>query len=327
VQRRNFISLLGGAAAWPLVARAQQNAMAVVGLVSAGSADALENFVRAFRQGLSEAGYVEGRNVSVEYHFLENRYDRAPVLMADLVSRRVAVIVAPTDNAVAIAAKAATTMIPIVFGVGQDPVKLGLVASLARPGGNATGINFLNREVESKRLALLHELVPSAVHIAVLLNPANATADETTLRLTEEAARAIGLQLHVLRASTISEIDTVFAAFVRERPDALFVTGGSLFFSRRQQVTQLAVRERIPAAYPNRDYAAAGGLMSYGTSRADTYHHVGIYTGKILKGEKPADLPVVQPTKFELVINVQTARTIGMEVPPLLLARADEVIE
>ena len=259
----------------------------------------------AFRKGLSETGYVEGQNVTIEYHWLEGQYDRLPALMADLVRRRVAVIATPGIPPAAIAAKAATATIPIVFGVGEDPVKLGLVASLARPGGNATGINFFTQEVVAKRLGLLHELVPKAVRVAVLVNPANATAAETTLRDVQEAARAIGLQIHVLNASTIGEIDAAFATLVRERPDALFVAPDGFFTSRRVQFATLAARDRIPAAYANREYVAAGGLMSYGTDIADRYRQIGVYTGNILKGAKPADLPVVQSTKFEFVINLQ----------------------
>jgi putative ABC transport system substrate-binding protein len=258
---------------------------------------------------------------------LEGRYDRLPPLAADLVRRRVAVIVAPFDTMAAMAAKAVTESIPIVFGVGQDPVKLGLVASLPRPGGNATGINFLTREVETKRLALLHELVPKAVHIAVLTNPANATPSETTLRNVQEAARAIGLQLHVLSASTSSEIEAVFTTFGRERPDALLVVGNGLFASRRIQLANLAARDRIPALYSGSEYVTAGGLMSYSTSRAETFHQLGVYTGTVLKGVKPADLPVVQSTKFEFAINLQTARLLGIDVPPNVLALADMVIE
>jgi putative ABC transport system substrate-binding protein len=291
IRRREFITLLGGAAAWPLAAGAQPAAVPVIGYLSNDSPAMSADRLRAFHEGLREAGYVEGQNVTVEYYWLDGQFDRLPALAADLVRRRVAVIVAPSGTAAAMAAKAATATIPIVFGVGQDPVKLGLVASLARPGGNATGINFLNREVESKRLALLHELVPKAVRVAALLNPANATASETTLRNVQGAARAIGLQLQVLNASTSREIDAAFATFARERPDALFVPGGAPFFSRRVQLANLAVRDRIPALYSSRDFVAAGGLMSYGTNFADSYHHVGVYTGRILKGAKPADLP------------------------------------
>jgi putative ABC transport system substrate-binding protein len=326
MRRRDFITLLSGAAAWPLAARAQQTAMPVVGLITGTAADASVEYAAAFRKGLGETGYVEGRNVMVEYYWLDNRFDRVPALLAGLVGRRVAVIATPAATSIAIAAKAATATIPIVFGVSEDPVKFGLVASLARPGGNATGVNFLNREVDAKRLALLHELVPKAIRIALLLDPAVATAVETTLRETQEAARAIGLQLHILNASTSREIDAAFAT-ISNRTDALFVMGGSLFTSRRVQLANLAARDRIPAAYSTREIVAAGGLMSYGTNLADSFYQVGVYTGSILKGAKPADLPVVQSTKFTFAINLQTARLLGIDVPPTLLAIADEVIE
>jgi putative tryptophan/tyrosine transport system substrate-binding protein len=327
MKRRQFITLLGGAATLPLVARAQQPAMPVVGFVNAGSADSTAAGVAAFRKGLGETGYVEGQNVTVEYHHLEGQYDRMPALMADLVRRRVAVIATPGNTPGTIAAKAATATIPIVFSVGQDPVKLGLVASLARPGGNATGFNVLNVEAATKRLALLHELVPKAVRVAVLVNPVNATIAETNLRAVQEASRTIGLQIHVLNASTSREIDAAFATVARERFDALFVTGETFFATRRVQFATLATQHRIPAAYTNRDIVAAGGLMSYGTDGQENYHQVGVYTGNILKGAKPADLPVVQSTKFEFVINLLTAKVLGIEVPPGLLAQADEVIE
>jgi len=278
-------------------------------------------------KGLGEAGYVEGRNVTVEYHWLEGQNDRLEALMADLVRRRVAVIVTPGTTQAAVAAKAATATIPIVFGVGQDPVKLGLVASLARPGGNATGINFFTQEVVGKRLGLLHELVPKAVRVAVLVNPANATTNETTLRDVEEAARVIGLQIRVLNAGTDREIDAAFATIARERPDALFVTPDSFFGSRRVQFVTLSAYHRIPAAYVDRNIVAAGGLMSYGADVAGMYREVGVYAGNILKGEKPADLPVQQSTRFAFVINLGTARLLGIDVPPRLLALADEVIE
>jgi len=327
MRRRQFVAGLGSVAAWPLTARAQRPALPVIGFVNPGSADASADRVRAFRKGLSETGYVEGKNVTLEYHWLEGQYDRVPVLMADLVRHRVAVIATFGASNLAAAAKAATATIPIVFGVGEDPVKTGLVASLARPGGNATGINFFNGEVVAKRLGLLHELVPKAVRIAVLVNPANTTSAESTLRDVQEAARVIGLQINVLNASTNGEIDAAFASLERERPDALFVAPDGFFTSRRVQFADLAARGRIPAIYGQRDYVTAGGLMSYETSTLDRYRQVGIYTGNILKGAKPADLPVQQSTTFEFVINLQTARTLGIEVPATLLARADEVIE
>jgi len=327
MKRREFITLLGGAAvAWPLAARAQQTAMPVIGFIRDGTADASARYVAAFRKGLSEIGVVEGQNVTVEYHWLEGRYDRLPALMADLIRRQIAVM-ATLGNVASLAAKAATATIPIVFGVGEDPVTLGLVASFARPGGNATGINFFNQEVANKRLRLLHELVPNAVRVAVLVNPANALATETLLRIVQEAAPTIGLQIQILNATTIGEIDAAFATIERERPDALFVTGDAFFVSRAVQFATLTARSRIPATYSLRDYVAVGGLMSYGTNFTEAFRQVGVYTGKILKGAKPADLPVVQSTKFEFVINMQTARALGLEVPPQLLATVDEVIE
>jgi putative ABC transport system substrate-binding protein len=329
MRRRDFITLLGGAAAWPLAARAQQPALPVVGLILSGSADGSAPRATAFRKGLNETGTIEGENVTVEYHWLEGQFDRIlPALVADLVRRRVAVIVTPGLTSATLAAKAATATIPIVFGVGEDPVQLGLVASLARPGGNATGINAFVQEVLAKRLGLLHELVPKAVRVAVLVNPANATIAEATLRHVQDAARIIGgLQIDVLNATTIGEIDAAFATLARERPDALFVVPDGFFNSRRVQFATLTARDKIPAAYGSRDFVAAGGLMSYGTDLADMFHQVGVYTGRILKGAKPADLPVVQATKFEFVINLQTARALGIEVPPTLLSIADEVIE
>jgi putative ABC transport system substrate-binding protein len=326
MKRRSFITLLGGAAAWPLAARAQQPAMPVVGFIRDGTADANARYVAAFRKGLSEVGVVEGQNVTVEYHWLEGHHDRLPALIADLVRRQVAVM-ATVGNVPTLAAKAATATIPIVFGVGEDPVRLGLVASFARPGGNATGINFLNQEVASKRLRLLHELVPNAVRVAVLLNPTNASATETALRIVQEAAPTIGLQIQFLNATTIGEIDAAFATIERERPDALFVSGDAFFISRAVQFATLTARSRIPATYSLRDYVAVGGLMSYGTDFTEAFRQVGVYTGKILEGAKPTDLPVTQSTKFELVINLQTARSLGIEVPPGVLSIADEVIE
>jgi len=328
VRRREFITLLGGAAAaWPLAGRAQQPAMPVIGFLNSQSPDINADRARAFRQGLKEAGYVEGENLAIEYRWAENQIDRLPPLAAELVRRQVAVIVVTGGISSASAAKAATTTIPIVFLVSEDPVRVGLVASLARPGGNLTGINFFNAELTAKRLELLHELVPAATRVAVLVNPANATTRETTLRDVESAAHAMGLQIQVLNASTSREINAAFATFLRERPDALFVGGDPLFNSRRVQLVHLATLHKVPATYSQREYAEVGGLMSYGTNVADAFRQVGIYTGRILKGAKPADLPVVQATKFELVINAETARMLGLTVPPMLLARADEVIE
>jgi ABC-type uncharacterized transport system substrate-binding protein len=322
--RRNFIKGIAISAAWPCAARAQQLATPVVAFVNVGSSDS--PLAAAFRKGLNETGYVEDQNVTVEYHWLEGKFDRLPALMSDVVRRRVAVIATPAGNFAALSAKAATAEIPIVFGVGEDPVKLGLVASLARPGGNLTGINFLANELAAKRLALLHELVPKAVSIAVLVNPANVPATESALRDIPYAARANGLQVHVLNASTSSEIEAAFETLVRDHADALYVAGDVFFTSRRVQFAVLAASHRIPATYPSREAVEAGGLMGYDTDRPDMYRQVGTYTGQILKGAKPADLPVLQSTKFEFVINLQTARALGLEVPPTLLARA-EVIE
>jgi putative ABC transport system substrate-binding protein len=328
IRRREFIAALGGAAAaWPLTARAQQLELPVIGLVNGGSADSSEGFAAAFRKGLDQTGYVEGRNVTVEYHWLDGQFHRVPALVADLVRRRVAVIATPVGMAATLAAKAATATIPIVFGISQDPVKFGLVASFARPGGNATGINFLNRELDAKRLELLHRLVPKVVHVAVLLNSANPTNAETTSRNLDEVSRAMGLQLHFIYASTSDEIDAAFATFVRERPDALLVTGDSFFTTRRVQLADLAARDRIPTAYSTNQIVEAGGLTSYGTNIADTYYQVGVYSGSILKGARPADLPVVQSAKFVFAINLKTARLLGIDVSRELLVFADEVIE
>jgi putative tryptophan/tyrosine transport system substrate-binding protein len=327
IGRRRLIAALSGAAAWPLAARAQQPAMPVIGFLNPQSPDGHTERLRGFRQGLKEAGYVEGENLAIEYRWAEGHFDRLPALAAELVQRRVAVIAAPGGTAPALAAKAATATVPIVFAVAEDPVKLGLVTSLARPGGNLTGINFLNTELVAKRLELLRELVPGTARVAVLVNPANATTTETTLRDVEAAARSIGLQIQVLNASTSREINAAFASLGRERPDALFVGGDGFFVSRRFQLVNLASRHLVPATYSDRDFPEVGGLMSYGTSNIDAWRQAGVYVGRILKGAKPMDLPVVQSSKFELVINAETARMLGLTVPPTLLATADEVIE
>jgi len=331
MRRRDFIGLVGGAAACPLAVRAQQPtgqpALPVVAFVSGRSSDDTQRSAAAFRQGLAEAGIVEGRNATVEYHWLDGRYDRLPPLMADLVRRGVAVIATPGSNPASLAAKAATATIPIVFGVGDDSVRMGLVESLARPGGNATGVNFLVAEVLAKRLGLLHELVPKAVRIAVLVNPANASTAEAIARDLPEAARAIGVQIQILNAETSREIEAAFATLVRDRADALFVAPDGFFVSRRVQFATLAARHGIPAAHTIREEAEAGGLMSYGTESQDVFRQVGVYTGQILKGAKPADLPVLRSTKFEFVINLQTARALGLEVPNALQLLADALIE
>jgi putative tryptophan/tyrosine transport system substrate-binding protein len=322
MKRRQFITVLGGAAAWPVAARAQQAAMPVIGFLHPSSPDASR--LRAFRQGLKEAGFIEGENVAIEYRWADDQIERLPALARELVQRRVAVIA--VGGVSAFAAKAASTTIPLVCLVGDDPVRLGLVSTLARPGGNLTGINFFSSELTAKRLELLRELVAGAIRIAVLVDPAN-TANESTLRDTEAAARAMGLQIQVLNASTIREIDAAFATLVNERPDALFVGPGPFLINRRVQLALLAVLHRVPAIYQDRLNAEVGGLMSYGASLGDAWRQVGAYTGRILKGAKPADLPVVQSTKFELVINASTARMLGLTVPDKLLATADEVIE
>ena len=326
MKRREFITLLGGAAvAWPVAARAQQPAKPVIGFLDSQSRTFADFVLPAFRQGLKDNGYVEGDNVAVEYRFAENQIDRLPALAAELVRLPVALIIAGAPPA-ALAAKAATTTIPIVFGMGDDPVKIGLVTSLARPGGNLTGINFFSSELAAKRMELVREMVPAAARVAMVSDP-TFTLTEFQVRDAETAARAMGLQLQVLSASTSREINAAFANFVRERPDALYLGTGPFFVSRRVQLTQLAARHAVPAIYSGRHYTEVGGLMSYGTSLTDAYRQMGAYTGRILKGAKPADLPVVQSTKFELVINAETARMLGLTVPDKLLAAADDVIE
>jgi putative tryptophan/tyrosine transport system substrate-binding protein len=328
IRRRQFITLLGGAAvAWPLAAEAQQAAMPVVGFLDPRSPDMLADILRAFRQGLKDTGYVEGDNVTTEYRWAENQIDRLPALAADLVRRRVAVIVTTGGALPASAAKAATTTIPIVFLAAEDPVRLGLVASLARPGGNLTGINIFHVELAAKRLELLRELVPAITRVAVLVNPADATNTESTLRDVAGAARTMGLQIQVLNASSSREIDAAFATFASARPDALFVGADAFFNSRRMQLAILAARHAVPTTLPNRDLAEAGGLMSYGSNIRDAFRQVGVYAGRILRGAKPADMPVMQASKFELVINAPAARMLGLTVPDKLLAAADEVIE
>jgi putative tryptophan/tyrosine transport system substrate-binding protein len=326
MKRRTFITLLGSAAAWPLAARAQQPTMPTIGFLYSQSPEGSTESLRGFRQGLKDAGFLEGENLTVEYRWGENHADRLPALADDLVRRRVALIAA-MDSPSALPAKTASTTIPIVFSVGEDPVKLGLVASLARPGGNLTGVNFFAAELTSKRLELLRELAPGAARIAVLVNPANAEITEPTLRDVEPAARAMGLRVQVVRAGTSRELNAAFANFARDRPDALLVSSGPFFNARRVQLALLAGRYGLPAIFTGRQYAQAGGLMSYGASLPDAWRQAGAYTGRILKGAKPADLPVVQSTKFELVINAATAAMLGLDVPTTLLARADEVIE
>jgi len=327
MRRREFIGLLGGTAvAWPLVTRAQQ-AMPVIGVLHSQSPDAFRESLRGFRQGLKDAGYVEGENVAIEYRFADNQMDRLPELAAELVRLRVAVIATGGGPVPAFAAKGATATIPIVFTIGDDPVRLGLVASLARPGSNVTGISFLVTELAAKRLALLRELVPAVTRIAVLVNPAEATNTEATLKDMETAALVMGLEIKRLNASSSREINAAFATLVRERPDAMFIGVDAFYTSRRVQFALQAMLHRIAVVYPIRPFVEAGGLMSYGTSLDNAYRQAGVYTGRILKGAKPADLPVERATKFELVINAETARMLGLTVPPSLLATADEVIE
>jgi putative ABC transport system substrate-binding protein len=326
MNRREFITLVGGAAAWPLVARAQQSAMPVIGYLYAGSSAPVASLIAVFRDGLAENGYIEGRNVMIEYRYADGRYDRLPDLAADLVRRHVAVIVTPPSTAAALAAKGATRTIPIVFAVTDDPAKLGLVASLSRPGGNATGVNFLVAELVAKRLALLRELVPAAVRVVVLVNPDNANTESVTKDL-KEAAPALGMRIDVIHARDSREIEAAFAALVRTKADALLVGPDSVFQNRRVQLATLAARHAVPTVFPVREFVEVGGLMSYGTSLTNAYRQLGVYTGRILKGTKPGELPVVQSTKFELLINLPTARALGIDIPPTLLARADEVIE
>jgi ABC-type uncharacterized transport system substrate-binding protein len=327
MRRRKFIALLGGAAAWPLAARAQQSTMPVIGFLHSASAATYAELVVAFRKGLREAGYVEGQNVAIEYRWGENQNDRLPALAADLLHRRVSVIVTPGSTAATLAAKAATTTVPIVFLSAVDPVKIGLVASLNRPGGNVTGISDIGVELAAKRVGLLHELLPTATRVAVLVNPTNPFIAEPFVTEMQAAASVIGWLIDVLRVSTNSDIDTAFATLVKKRADAFLVSPDALFVTRRVQLLTLGARYAVPAMYFRREFTEGGGLMSYGSNLADQFRQTGIYAGRILKGEKPAEIPVQLPTKFEFVINLQTAKTLGIDIPATLLARADEVIE
>jgi putative ABC transport system substrate-binding protein len=324
LRRREFIGLLSGAAAWPLAARAQQPAMPVIGFLNSALSREYAHVAAAFRQGLSEAGYVEGRNVLVEYRYAENHYDRLPALAADLVRREVTVIAANTPAAPA--AKKETTTIPIVFVTASDPVAAGFVASLNRPGGNLTGVALLNDEIGAKRLQMLHEMIPTATVIALLINPTHPSAEIQT-RDVQAAARTLGLQLHPLHASTEREFDTTFSTLLQRRVGALMIGSDGFLINRSEQLAALALRHAVPAIFLYREFVATGGLMSYGSSLTDGYRLMGVYTGRILKGEKPADLPVQQPTKLDLIINLQTAKALGLTVPPSLLVRADELIE
>jgi putative tryptophan/tyrosine transport system substrate-binding protein len=332
MNRRNAVTLLGGAATAPMllaphILRAQPPALPAIGFLGPTSPDTLVDRLRGFHRGLKESGFVEGENVAIAYRWAEGQFDRLPALATELVRRRVAVIAAAQGSLSALAAKAATTTIPIVFNVPEDPVRIGLVASIARPGGNLTGINFFTAETSAKRLELMRGLVPAANRIAVLVNPANTTTAESELREVEAAARALGLRIQVHNASTGHEINAAFATFAQERPDALFVAGDAFLTSRRVQLATLAARHAMPATFSARELVEAGGLMSYGSNITDSYRQLGAYVGRILKGAKPTDLPVMQASKFELVINAETARMLGLTVPPMLLAIADEVIE
>jgi putative ABC transport system substrate-binding protein len=328
IRRREFIAGLGGAAAWPLAARAQQPGMSVIGFLSGAAPEPTAHLVAAFRKGLSETGYVEGRNLAIEYRWAHSEFSRLPELAANLASRRLAVIVTPGSVSAAFAAKAATATIPIVFSTAADPVQAGLVSSLNRPGGNVTGIVSMGTEIGSKQLALLNELVPRAMRFGVLVNQTGAVANTSAMiRELQTAALALGRQIEVFNASTNREIDNAFATLLQKRVEALLLTPNSLFTDRRVQITTLAARHVVPAIYFLREFTDIGGLMSYGANIADQYRQVGIYTARILKGDKPADLPIMQASKFEFIINLQTARTIGLDVPPQLLAIADEIIE
>jgi putative ABC transport system substrate-binding protein len=327
VRRREFIKLLGGTAVgWPRIAQAQNPAIPVVGFLSSASSGPFASRVSAFRQGLSETGYVEGRNVAIEYRWAESRNDRLPALAADLVARKVNVIVAGGGTPPALAAKAATTTIPIVFSIGNDPVQMGLIASLNRPGGNITGVTNLSGQIGPKRLELLHEVVPAATIIALLINPNNPAAETQSTEL-QPAARTLGLQLHVLRVNAERDFDAAFASLVQLRAGGLVIGADAVFNTQSEQLAALALHHAVPTIFQFREFAAAGGLMSYGDSSTEPFRQVGVYTGRILKGEKPVDLPVQQSTKVELIINLKTARALGLTVPQLLLGRADEVIE
>ncbi len=328
MRRREFISLVGSmAAAWPFAARAQHPAMPVIGYLHSASAAAFASLMPAFHRGLSEAGFVEGQNVAIEYRWAEGNNDVLPAMAAELVRRQVVIIVSPVSTAAALAAKAATSTIPIVFAIGADPVKIGLTASLNRPGGNATGISDVGVQLAGKRLGLLQELLPGAARFAALVNPDNPFISDAFVREVRPAAATLGRDIRIVTASTNSEIDAAFATFVNERVDAFLISPEALFVARRTQLLTLAARHAIPAIYHRREFVEAGGLISYGSSFADQFRQTGIYVGRILKGEKPADMPVQLPTKFELVLNLQTAKTLGVDVPPTLLARADEVFE